>query len=110
MPAPAWENLDDFLDLDTDGGFAFSAVIQFRDNTSKTVSVIFDDPYFDAQIGEYAADTSSPRITGKESDLGRVRRGDTITIAGETFLATASAEPDGTGTAVVHMTRQDDQL
>lgn len=110
MPAPVWENLDDFLDLDTNGGFAFPAVIQFRDAPSKTVSVIFDDPYFDAQVGEYVADTSSPRITGKESDLGRIRRGDTITIAGETFIATASAEPDGTGTAVVHMTRQDDQL
>lgn len=110
MPAPAWENLDDFLDLDTNGGFAFPAVIKFRDTTSKTVSVIFDDPYFDAQVGEYVADTSSPRITGKEIDLGRIRRGDTITIAGETFIATASAEPDGTGTAVVHMTRQDDKL
>lgn len=110
MPNPSWENLDDFLDLDTDGGFAFPAVIQFRDGTSKTVPVIFDDPYFNAQIGEYEADTSSPRITGKEIDLSRVRRGDTIIVAGESYLAKASVEPDGTGTAVVHMTRQDDKL
>lgn len=110
MPSPSWENLDDFLALDTDGGFALPAVILFRNGETKTASVIFDDPYFDAQAGEYVADTSSPRITGKESDLGRIRRGDSITIAGETFLATASAEPDGTGTAVVHMARENDKL
>lgn len=110
MPAPAWEDLDAFFDLDTNGGFSFPAVIQFRDGTSKTVPVIFDDPYFDAQLGEYAADTSSPRITGKESDLNRIRRGDTIIVSGENFYALASVEPDGTGTAVVHMTREDAEL
>lgn len=110
MPAPSWENLDDFFDLDTDGGFAFPAVLQSQKGWTRTINAIFDDPYFNAQIGEYEADTSNPRLTAKEYDLAGLLRGDTIIVAGETFDVLDSPEQDGTGTAVIRLARQDAKL
>lgn len=110
MPAPSWENLDDFFDLDTNGGFSFPAVLQSQKGWTRTINAIFDDPYFNAQIGEYEADMSSPRLTAKESDLAGLLRGDVITVAGETFDVLDSPEQDGTGTAVIRLARQDAKL
>lgn len=105
MRGPSWESLGDFLQLDDDGGFATLAVIQFKDGGTRSVSVLFDDPYLNAQLGEYEADTSQPRISGKESDLAGVQRGDEVTVAGETFDVLTSPQPDGTGWALVAMAR-----
>ena len=110
MRGPSWENLDDFLQLDDDGGFATPAVIQFQDGGTRTVNVLFDDPYLKAELGEYEADTSEPRISGKETDLAGVRRGDVVTVAGETFDVLTSPQADGTGWALVTMARQDAAL
>lgn len=110
MRGPSWENLDDFLQLDDDGGFATLAVIKFQHGGTRSASVLFDDPYLNAQLGEYEADTSTPRISGKEVDLAGVQRGDEVTVAGETFDVLASPEPDGTGWATVTMARQDAEL
>ncbi|BAO20608.1 hypothetical protein [Pseudomonas phage PPpW-3] len=109
MRGPSWENLDDFLQTDDDGGFAQSAVVQFRDGETRTISVIYDDPYLNAQLGEYEADTSEPRISGKEVDMVGIRRGDFVTVAGETFDVLASPEADGTGWALVRLAREGDQ-
>lgn len=109
MRGPSWENLDDFLQLDSNGGFATPAVIQFQDGGTRTISVIFDDPYLNAQLGEYEADTSEPRISGKETDLAGVRRGDVVTVAGETFDVMTSPQADGTGWALVTMARVGDR-
>lgn len=110
MPKPAWENLDDFLATDDDGGFAISAIIRFQDGTQKTVTVIYDEPYFNAQLGEYDADASQPRITGKESDLVGVRRGDLVQIDGTTYESLTSYQPDGTGMAMVSLAVSGDSL
>lgn len=110
MPKPSWENLDDFFDLDTNGGFAFSAVLQSQKGWTRTINAIFDDPYFNSQLGEYEADTSSPRLTAKEVDLAGLLRGDTIIVAGENFDVLDSPEQDGTGTAVIRLARQDAKL
>lgn len=110
MPAPSWENLDDFLAVDDDGGFATPAVLRFQDGSRKTVSVIFDEPYFNAQLGEYDADSSQPRITGKESDLVHVRRGDLVQVGGTTYEALTSYQPDGTGMAMVTLAVSGDSL
>lgn len=110
MRGPSWENLDDFLQLDESGGFATPAVIQFQGGGARTVQVLFDDPYLNAQLGEYEADTSEPRISGKEVDLLGIFRGDVVTVAGETFDVMASPEADGTGWALVRLARQDASL
>lgn len=110
MPAPSWENLDDFLGTDDDGGFATPAVLRFQAGGIKTVSVIFDDAYFNAQLGEFDADASQPRILGKECDLVGVRRGDTVEVAGKRYDVLTSYQPDGTGMATVMMAPQNAAL
>lgn len=110
MRGPSWENLDDFLQTDDDGGFANTAVIHFQTGGSRTVKAIFDDPYLMSEIGEYDADTSQPRLNGKEVDFAGVTRGDTVTVTGETFDILTNPQADGTGWAVITMARQDAQL
>lgn len=110
MPAPSWENLNDFLATDENGGFATPAILFSQAGGRKTVSVIFDEPYFNAQLGEYEADASQPRILGKECDLVGVRRGDRIVVGGQAYEALTSYQPDGTGMATVPMAPTDDTL
>lgn len=109
MRGPSWENLDDFLQTDNDGGFSTPAVVQFQDGGTRTINVLFDDPYLNAQLGEYEADTSEPRISGKETDLVGIRARDLVTVAGETFVVVRSPEADGTGWALVAMARDGDR-
>jgi hypothetical protein len=108
MPKPSWENLDDFLATDDNGGFATPAIIISQDNSRKTVPVIFDDPYFSAQLGGFDADSTQPFITGKACDLMSVRRGDAIKIDGKNYDALTSGQPDGTGMATVKLAISDD--
>jgi hypothetical protein len=110
MRGPSWENLDDFLQTDDDGGFATPAVLTFRNSSTRTVNVIGDDLYLNAALGEYEADTSEPRISGKESDFVGLERGCTVTIGAETFDVMGSPQYDGTGWAIIKLARQDAQL
>jgi len=100
MPAPDWENLDDFLDAEE---FAVQAVIELQDATSRTVTGIYDDPYLNAELGEYDMDTSRPRFTCKETDVQGVTRGDTISIDGTVMDIMTSPQPDGTGVALLDL-------
>jgi hypothetical protein len=102
---PAWEDLNDFLRADD---FAISAVFTLPGGqVLPAVLGIFDDPYLNAQLGEYEVDTTSPRFTGKLSDLRLVVRKSlaAITIDGVTsqFDVLTDVQPDGTGMAVVRM-------
>jgi 2-phospho-L-lactate guanylyltransferase (CobY/MobA/RfbA family) len=110
MGAPSWENLDDFLATDENGGFATPAVLLFSTGQRRTVSVIFDDPYFNAQLGEYDAESSQPRIMGKMSDLAHVKRGDVVRVDGQDYDVMTSALPDGTGMGTVMLAVQNAAL
>lgn len=110
MPAPSWERLDDFLATDADGGFATPAIIAYQGGGTRTAAVIFDDPYFNAELGEYDADASQPRIAGKEVELALVRRGDTVTVGGTVYDVLTSPQSDGAGWAVVMLALQNDSL
>jgi hypothetical protein len=100
MPAPAWENLDEFLDLED---FAFAASVQLRDGSTRQVAGIFDDPYMNAQLGEYDLDTSKPRFTAKETDLAGVDRGDVVTLAGKQYDVLTGPQSTGDGLAVLQL-------
>lgn len=97
---PAWDDLNDFL---VDGDFVTEATITPQGQSPRQVKCIFDDPFYSADLGEYIADSSHPRITGKESDFAGIRRKDPVQVNGKTYYALKSPEGDGTGMAVVHL-------
>lgn len=126
MPKPSWENLDDFLQLDTAGGFAVTAILTKVATSSpgsgwtaqalpegweegdpvtytRSLAGIFDDPYLNADLGEYEADTSAPRFTCKESDVAGVRRGDYLTLDGKTYNIMSDPQSDGAGMSILRM-------
>ena len=103
MPKPSWENLDVFLQLDSDGGFAATANIVLQDGNTVSIVGIFDDPYLNAQSGEYEHDTSDPRFMCKSSDATRIRRGDELSIDGATYDILTAPQHDGSGMAVVKL-------
>ena len=111
MPKASWENLDSFLVPEHQGGFAIASKITDKLGGERIVWGIFDDPYLNAQLGEYEVDTSSPRFTCKESDVFGIDRGDywqrlnSITLApeGEPLNIMSSPQSDGNGMAIIVM-------
>jgi hypothetical protein len=103
MGKPSWENLDDFLALDAAGGFARPATITLQSGAELVVHGIFDDPYLNAQLGEYEHDTSDPRFLCKASAVTSVRRGDELELDGKTYDVMTTPQDDGTGMATVKL-------
>lgn len=102
MPAPAWENPDDFLDPDE---FATAAVIQFLDGGQRDVVGIFDDPFLNAQLGEFEMDSSRPRLLCKEPDLAGVVAGDQVEIDAVTYEVLTGPQSTGDGFAVLELAK-----
>lgn len=100
---PAWENLDEFLNVDE---FAVTATVRFQDGGTRPVRGIFDDPYLNAELGEYEMDSNRPRLTCKESDVLNLRRGDLVEIGGKKYDVLSGYQSDGTGMAVIDMALQ----
>lgn len=103
MPAADWEDLDAFLQEDE---FATSATVSLQNGSTRQVAGIFDDPYLNAQIGEYEMDTTRPRLTCKAADVDGVDRGDEVTIDGEAFDVMTAPQGDGEGMAVLALARR----
>jgi len=108
MPKPAWEDLDQFLDVDD---FAFPAVVHLQGGGQVFLPVIFDAPYVEGDLGDAnVRDDFKPRATCKHSLVSAVRRGDTITITfpegARTFDILTAPQSTGTGIAEIIMARQ----
>lgn len=103
MPAPAWEDLDDFLSLDE---FAVTATVALQSGESRQVRGIFDDAFMNAELGEYELDTTQPRLLVKEASAAEIDRGDEVTIGDDTFDVLTGPQVDGTGWAVLVMARR----
>lgn len=100
MPAPAWENLDAFLSTDE---FATSADLQLQDGTTRTIRGIYDEPFLNAELGEYDLDTTRPRLLCKAADVVGVARGDVLVINGQTLDIMTAPQADGTGMATLDL-------
>ena len=100
MAGPAWENPDAFLQLDD---FATMATVTPREGVSRDIRGIFDEPYFNTQIGEYEADATQPRFTCKDSDVADLQAKDGVEIDGKSYLLRTGPQPDGTGFAVLSL-------
>ncbi|MEI4262793.1 head-tail joining protein [Roseovarius sp. D0-M9] len=104
MPSPSWENLDAFLQLDE---FAVTAIVTPAEGVSRSIVGIFDDPFLDAQLGEYRLDTSAPRFQSTEQALSGIKRGDGVTIDGVEYIALGGPKSDGTGMATLELVKQE---
>lgn len=108
MPSPAWEDLAEFLDEDD---FAVPAVIHLQSGGQVSLSVLFDDPDANPELGDaYSRDDSAPYVTCDETRVTAVKRGDTITLTfpneTRTYDVLRASESEGTGTARVYLSRQ----
>lgn len=100
MPHPAWDDVEDFIELDD---FASPVVLTLQSGEQKSFPGIFDDPLMTAQTGEYAADLRDPRLTCLESDVRGVSRGDRVVVADKPYDVLDAPHFDGTGTAVLKL-------
>lgn len=98
MPAPAWEDLDVFLQEDD---FAVSGIIHLQSGENRPVRGIFDDPYLAARLGGFDRDDNHVTFTVKESDTVGVRRLDTVDVNGKTFDVMSTPQGDGTGMSII---------
>ncbi|RKR02596.1 hypothetical protein C7446_2314 [Kushneria sinocarnis] len=100
MPAPDWEDLDVFLDEDE---FACRVFVQRADGVELSLSGLFEDAYYDAQLGEYAMDSIRPRVWCQRVDVPGVQRGDTCRIEGTRYDILTEPQGDGTGMAMLEL-------
>lgn len=112
MGKPAWENLGVFFQSDEQGGFAKAALFFKADGTpvnTEPVFVIYDDPKFDANAGEYDFETSQPRVTMEYLPwMAGLSKKDKVQIKDEgLFILEEHPRPDGTGTATINLAPQD---
>lgn len=102
---PAWENLDEFFDLDD---FAVEVTITpHAGGPAYRVIGHFDDPYLNAALGDALDhDTMRPKFTCRFSVVASVARFDTLTIDGTTYDILSAPHGDGTGVAVLELAHQ----
>lgn len=105
MPAPDWEDLNDFLD---EKEFATAVTITRADGVVLTLSGIYEDQYMDAQLGEYVMDTTRPRVWCKQLDVSGVQRGDICEVDGVTYDVMGQPQSDGTGMAMLDLAVRND--
>ena len=96
MPQHAWEDLDAFLQVDE-----FATWV-----TERRIRGIFDDPYLNAELGEYELDSTRPRLTCRWDDVRDVTRGDVVEIDGTAYDVVTNAQPDGTGMGLLALAEQ----
>ncbi|WP_151982350.1 head-tail joining protein [Acinetobacter guerrae] len=109
MPAPSWENLDVFLQGDAVGGFAVQATVTLRrTGEERVITGIFDEPYLNAQLGEYEVDDAQPRFTCKEVDVVGIRAKDILRLNGREFYVMSYPQQDGTGLCILKLEYEDD--
>lgn len=101
MPKPSWENLDVFFQTDAHGGFSSIAVFELTDGTARQITGIFDDPYYNAQMGEYEVDDSQPRFTCAETDAIGIGRKDIMNLDGKRYSVMGYPKSDGVGVVVI---------
>lgn len=109
MPAPSWEDLDVFLQDAAAGGFAITVtVILRRSGEERVINGIFDEPYLNAQLGEYEVDDAQPRFTCKEIDAAGIRAKDILLMNGREFYVMSYPQQDGTGLCILKLESGDD--
>ena len=89
-----------------DDTFGDVVVLIPLEGARRGVRAIFDDPYFDAGLGEYHLEISKPRLTARAADLAGMRRGDEVEIAGTLYDVLSQPQDDGTGIAMLELAKK----
>ncbi|MTH78748.1 head-tail joining protein [Paracoccus aestuariivivens] len=97
---PFKEDLSQFLQVDE---FAHACELRLAGGIVREVRGIFDEPFLDAELGEYRFETSQPRLLGRAADFDGVIKGNLITIDGREFDIMGSPQIDGTGMATLRL-------
>ena len=97
---PDWEDLDAFLDTKE---FAVEAELQPAQGSPRPIIGIYDEPYLDAQLGEYRMDQVQPRFTCRADLVEGVVRGDVLVIGARVLDVMGAPQPDGTGMATIRL-------
>lgn len=109
MTSLSWENLDVFLQDEAQGGFAIKVKIEFQNGSDREITGIFDEPYLNAQLGEYEVDAIEPRFTCKLIDAKGIQRLDRLILNdGREFNIMTYPQPDGTGLCILKLEYRDD--
>lgn len=103
MPKPSWEDLNVFFQTDTVGGFADIATFELANGEVRQITGIFDDPYLNADLGEYEVDTSNPRFTCAETDAQGIGRKDIMILDGKRYDVMAYPKSDGVGVVIIQL-------
>lgn len=89
--------------------FAENAVFTLSDNTTLSIKGIFDEAYYNPQLGEIDLDASQPRLTCISAEIAAVKKNDTVLIPANTAMGRNTEkiytvfriQPDGTGISMV---------
>lgn len=100
MASSDWENLDVFFDPEA---FGDETLIHFQNGATRSIVGIFDEPYVNAQTGEYDMDTVQPRLAATMADLSGVLRGDEVEINGILYDVLTGPQDDGTGLGMIEL-------
>lgn len=104
MTARQWEDLDQFLDI---ADFGDVLVVTSGAGTGRNIEGIFDEIAVTAELSEFRMATApDPEFTCKAVDVVGMKKHDTGTIGGVEYFLDADPLPDGTGLAMLKLSRE----
>lgn len=106
MPAPAWEDLSVFTDPDDFGSLA--TFTRASGQVIPDVPGIFDEAVMNVEAGEYDMAAGMPRFTCAYAPVALLKKNDAALIGGIAYLLDHDPHPDGTGMAVLNLSRDFD--
>lgn len=89
------ENLNIFVQR-----FGQPVTFTLADECERRITAIFDDSFFDSNVGETVLDTTQPRLTCRTSDLQGIPLESIVEVGGKIY-SVVKFQPDGTGMSVV---------
>ena len=93
------ENLDVFLT----GLDAVDVTVYLPDDSTRSFKDLFDNSFFNTQLGEIILETTKPRLTCKAVDVAGIPRESYVVLNGDesTYYSIIQFQPEGTGMMIL---------
>ena len=88
--------------------FGIDVIIRFGNGDEIPIKAIFDDAFFNTQLGEIEIDMSKPRLTCVYEDVLEVIKEDIAIINGVEYFVVKKPQPDGLGMALIILSKSND--